>query len=134
MFLGFANFYRRFVECYAKITRSLTELLKGSVSGKQSGPFLYNEVARVAFLALLDAFTQASMLVHFDLKNKIRVETDASGFAIAAILSQLVYRREGGSEAQWHSITFYFKKIISAKTRYETHDSELLAIVTVFQQ
>ena len=133
VFLGFANFYRRFVECYAKITRFLTELLKKSVSGKQSGSFLYGEVARAAFLAFLDAFTQVSMLVHFDLKNKIRVEIDAFGFAIAAILSQLVYRREGGFEAQWHSVAFYFRKMISAKTRYEIHDGEFLAIVTVFQ-
>jgi len=134
MFLGFANFYRRFVRYYAKITRALTELLKGSKQGKQNGPFVFNKDAIAAFTALILAFTQAPMLVHFDPKNHIRVETDASGFAIAAILSQLVYLVGEAGEATWHPVAFYSRKMIPAETRYETHDQELLAIVTGFEQ
>lgn len=61
------------------------------------------------------------------------VETDASGFAIAAILSQLVLSALGDGQ-MWHPVAFYSRKMILAETRYETHDQELLAIVTGFQQ
>jgi hypothetical protein len=39
-FLGFCNFYRRFIEAYLKVAHPLTSLLKGSNSGKKEGPFL----------------------------------------------------------------------------------------------
>ena len=134
IFLGFANFYRRFVRFYAKITRALTELLKGSKQGKQSGSFIFGDGARQAFRRLIKAFTEAPMLVHFDPRNPIRVETDASGFAIAAILSQLVALVAGVDQARWHPVAFYSRKMIPAETRYETHDQELLSIVAAFQQ
>jgi hypothetical protein len=35
--LGFVNFYRRFIEGYSHITRSLTELLKTSSKGEENG-------------------------------------------------------------------------------------------------
>jgi hypothetical protein len=38
VFLGFANFYRRFVEAYSRIVRPLTGLMKGSKNGKKAGP------------------------------------------------------------------------------------------------
>ena len=39
VFLGFANFYRRFINRYSAIARPLTGLLKGSQNGKKKGPF-----------------------------------------------------------------------------------------------
>ena len=62
------------------------------------------------------------MLIHFDLKNLIRVEIDASEFVIAAILFQFVALVIGVEQTQWHSIAFYLRKMISAEIRYETHD------------
>ena len=90
IFLEFANFYRRFVRFYAKIICALTKLFKGSKQGRQNESFIFGKVARQTFRRLIKAFTKAFMLVHFDLRNLIRVETDASEFVIAAILSQLV--------------------------------------------
>ena len=34
--------------------------------------------------------------------------------------------------SQCHPIAFFFQKIILIKTRYKTHDEELLAIIEVF--
>ena len=69
MFLNFANFYRRFVEFYAKITRFLTKFLKRSKNEKQNELFLYKNVACAAFVELIEIFTQIFMLIHFDSKN-----------------------------------------------------------------
>ena len=134
IFLEFANFYKRFVRFYAKITRVLTKLFKESKQERQSESFIFEKVARQAFWRLIKAFTKALMLIHFDLRNLIRVKIDASGFVIAAILSQFVTLVIDVKQTQWHSIVFYLKKMIFAEIRYETHDQELLFIVAAFQQ
>ena len=38
-FLGFYNFYRRFIEAYSRVVAPLTSMLKGSVNGRKVGPF-----------------------------------------------------------------------------------------------
>ena len=51
------------------------------------------------------------------------------GYAIGGVLSQLTLDNLG----QWHLVAFYSQKTITAETRYETHDNELLAIVEAFK-
>ena len=45
--------------------------------------------AKKAFDQLRQAFTKAPILQHFDPEQYIRVETDAFGYAIGGVLSQL---------------------------------------------
>ena len=90
VFLGFANFYRRFINEFSRIVAALMTLLKGGKKGKFDIKFSFTEEARESFRRLKHAFTTAPMLLHFDPKRKIQLETDASGVAISAILSQLV--------------------------------------------
>ena len=45
--------------------------------------------ARLAFTQLRQAFFKALIHHHFDLESHIRIETDASSYAINGILSQL---------------------------------------------
>ena len=84
--------------------------------------------ARRAFTQLRQAFTEAPILRHFDPERHIRIETDASGYAIGGVLSQMT-----SETGQWHPVAYYSQKIILAKTRYETHNAELLAIVEAFK-
>ena len=74
-------------------------------------------------------FVKALILYHFDLKCHIRIKTDASGYAIDEILSLLTL----DNLSQWHSVVFFFGKIILAETRYKTYDSKFLAIVEIFK-
>ena len=134
IFLEFANFYKRFVRFYAKITRALTELLKKSKQERQNESFIFEKVARQTFRRLIKTFTKALMLIHFNLRNLIRIEINASEFVIAAILSQFITLVIGVEQTQWHSIAFYLKKMILVEIKYETHDQELLFIVAAFQQ
>ena len=128
VFLGFVNFYRRFIHHYSQIAGPLTGLLKGSEKGKKSGPFEWPVEAESAFTQLRAAFTSAPLLRHFDPSLPIRLETDASDYAIAGILTQLQEANK-----QWHPVAFHSKKMIDAERNYETHDQELLAIVTMFK-
>ena len=133
VFLGFANFYRRFIFRYSKVVSPMTDLLKGMQAGKKGGPFAFPAEAREAFEALKTTFTTAPILVHFDPTKRILVETDASGFAIGAVISQQVPDSEDPSKAHWHPVAFFSRKMTDAESRYETHDGELLAIVMAFR-
>ena len=127
--MGFVNFYRRFIHHYSQIASPLTGLLKGRQRGIKLGAFEWPEAADQAFQRLTDAFKKAPLLKHFDPRLSIRIETDASEYALASILSQLQKDNK-----QWHPIAFNSQKMIPAERNYETHDQELLAIVTAFKQ
>ena len=116
VFLGFANFYRRFVQAYARLVHALTNLLRKNI------PFLWNALTQDAFDALKDAFTTAPILRHFDPDKEVIMHTDASGFAISGIVSQL-------HEGRLHPVAFWSRKCSPAECNYDTHDREMLAIV-----
>ena len=67
----------------------MSNLLVGSNQGKFTGKFTLTADAKEAFENLKDAFTTAPILRHYDPELPIRMVTDSSGFAVAAILSQL---------------------------------------------
>ena len=66
VFLGFVNFYQRFIHHYSQIAGPLTGLLKGSQKGIKKGSFKWPEAAKDAFRRLCKAFTKAPLLKHFD--------------------------------------------------------------------
>jgi len=82
-FLGFANFYRRFIENYSKVARPLTELTK-----KTADTWSWTSEAELAFQELKQRFTSAPILAHFNPQEPAIVEPDASDFALRAVLSQ----------------------------------------------
>ena len=105
-----------------------TKVQKLSKSKKTELGFLTSG-AKKTFTELRQAFIKAPIFHHFDPERHIRVETDASGYAIGGVLSQLTSDDSG----QWHPVAFFSRKMIPAETRYETHDGELLAIVEAFK-
>ena len=91
VFLGFANFYRRFIRSFSKVSNGLTEMLHGGSNGKFKGvKFDMTQAALRSFDELKQRFASAPMLIYYDPSRRIMLECDASGFAIGAILSQLV--------------------------------------------
>ena len=81
-FLGFANFYRRFIKGFSVIVQPLIALTR------KDATFEWTTAAQKAFDMLKQAFTMAPILLHPDPTKPFQVETDASDFAIGAILSQ----------------------------------------------
>ena len=121
-FLGLANYYRRFIEGYSRITIPLTALTKKDTN------FYLDETAKAAIKRLKELFTEAPILVCFDLEKKIVVETDASGFAIAAVISQ------PDGKNRLRPVAYYSRKMTPVETNYPIHDMELLAIVDAIKQ
>jgi transposase InsO family protein len=126
--LGFCNFYRRFIKGYSRLAKPLTSLMKGSKNGKKAGDLRkeWGKAQQKAFIDLLSAFEEAPLLRHFDPDKPIRMETDASKWAMGGILSQLF-------EGCWHPIAFYSRQFKGPELNYGTPDQEMLAIVEAFK-
>ena len=58
-FLGFANFYRRFIENFTKVAQPLTELTKGKT------PWVWDRQRQEPFDELKGRFCEAPVLAHF---------------------------------------------------------------------
>ena len=81
-FLGFANFYRKFIKDFATLSEPLVRLTKKDL------PFKWTEEQDQAFQALKEAFLLDEVLASLDPERRAVVECDSSGFAIGATLSQ----------------------------------------------
>ncbi|KAH0607988.1 uncharacterized protein H6S33_002040, partial [Morchella sextelata] len=79
-FLGFANFYRRFIEVFSKVCKPLTDLLQ------KDKKWYWTAAHEQAFEELKRLFTSAPILLHFDPSRRTVVETDASDFAKSGAL------------------------------------------------
>ena len=121
-FLGFANFYRKFILNYSSLTSPLTNLTRKAVK-----KFTWTEQAGQAFGQLQRAFTFAPILKHFQPELPITIEADASDFALGCILSQT------SPQGDLHPVCYYSRKFSAAKLHYPIYDKELLAVVDGFK-
>ncbi|KAH0604570.1 uncharacterized protein H6S33_006947 [Morchella sextelata] len=122
VFLGFANFYRRFIRDYSKVVSPMMNLLK------KDAQFVWTPAADHAFNQLKETFTTAPILKHFDPERACILETDASDFVAAAVLSQK------DDQGILHPVAFYSHKMRPAECNYDIYDKELLAIVCAFEE
>ena len=123
-FLGFCNFYRKFVREYGRIARPLTNLTR------KGEHFKWTPDCQVAFDELKHRLLTAPILRHFshDPEAETRVETDASDGVMAGALLQ---RKIG--EADWFPVAFYSETMQGAEHNYPIHDKELMAVVRGLQ-
>ena len=120
-FTGLANYYRRFVEGYAEVAAPLTAL------GSPTARFAWSPAAQASFDALKLALSSAPVLRTFDPSRRAVLTTDASGIAVAAILTQ------PDDEGLQHPVAYESRKLTAAERNYPAHVLELLAVVHALQ-
>jgi RNase H-like domain found in reverse transcriptase len=121
-FLGFANFYRRFIRDFSEIVAPLTDLTKNDKA------FVWTDDADKAFQRLKRLFTTAPILVQFDPECETVVEADSSGWATGGVLSQY------GDDGMLRPCAYFSRKNTPAECNYEIHDKELLAIISCLRE
>lgn len=120
-FLGFANFYRRFICDYSKIAVPLTTLTQ------KDKKFQWTLQADAAFKEIRSRFLQAPVLLHPNFEKPFVVETDASDVATGGILSQY------GTDGYLHPCAYRSSKMSPTEQNYDIYDKELLSVVLAFQ-
>jgi hypothetical protein len=120
-FLGFANFYRRFIKDFSRITAPLYRLVKKDVKWE------WTVEANQAFEWLKTAFIDAPVLAQFDPDHETVLETDSSGYCSGGVLSQ--YKK-----GILRPVAFFSKKHLPAECNYPIYDKELLAIIRCLEE
>ena len=122
-FLGFANFYRRFIKNYARLAAPLTQL----TSIRKA--FVWSSAAQAAFNNLKEKFSSAPVLVHPDPSLQFIVEVDASDTGVGAILSQ-----RSPDDHKIHPCAFFSRHLSPAEQNYDVGNQELLAVVLALRE
>ena len=86
--LGMAGYYRKFIQDYATIVQPLTRLLKKKV------PYLWTEECAKSLNTLKSAMISSDILMYPDFMKEFILDTDCSGIAMGAVLSQLNEQEE----------------------------------------
>jgi hypothetical protein len=120
-FLGHAEFYRRFIKDFSKITKPLTHLLQKDVV------FDFDEKCLAAFRTLKSALVSAPIVQPPDWRQPFEIMCDASDYAVGAVLRQ---RKDG----RVHAVYYASKTLNEAQLNYATTEKELLAVVFAFEK
>ena len=121
-FLGFCNFYWRFIEGFSKIAKSLYQLTE------KDKKWEFGEKQQEAFESLIYKLTHAPILAHYDRKKAVTIETDASKYITEEIISQIE------DDGFLRPIAFRSKSMGKSQCNYDVHDKELLAIILALEE
>ena len=122
-FLGFTNFYHRFIQDFSHHACPLFDLTKNDVKWHWTGE------EQLAFDTLKGLITSAPILASPDNTRPFQIEADSSDFAMGAVLSQ-----QTSEDGNWHLVTFLSKSLSTVEQNYEIHDKEMLAIIRAMEE
>jgi hypothetical protein len=120
-FIGFSNFYRRFIKDFSSIARPLHDLTKKDV------PWQWHAEQQQAFNTLKEKFCQEPILKVYDPNLETRVEVDASGYATGGILSQKY------PDGLWHPIAYRSSSMSKEEHNYKIYDREMLGCIRALE-
>ncbi len=107
-FLGFANFYRRFIRNFSQLAAPLTALTSTKT------PFRWSSAAGAAFAKLRSYFVSAPIFVAPDPSRQFVVEVDASEVGVGAVLSQ-----RSSTDGKMHPCAYFSHRLSPAERNYD---------------
>ena len=120
-FLGFVNYYRRFIKDYSKIARPLYNLVSGENAKRRSNSVEWSDAAEEAFQTLIAKCTEAPILAYADFNLPFELHIDASGIGLGAVLYQT-------QEGKKRVIAYASRTLSQSESRYPAHKLEFLAL------
>lgn len=121
-FLGVMGYYRRFIKDFAKIAKPLTKLLRGEGDSKSAKKIEFDNDQKTCFENMKQILSGNDILTYPDYSKPFCLTTDASNFALGAVLSQGTY----GNDRPIH---FASRTLNKTEESYSATEKELLAIV-----
>src|SRR6202789_1056477 len=122
-FLGFANFYRRFIEGFLHHAKPMFELTK------KDRKWSWGTNEQSAFDEIKTRITSSPILRFADDSKSFRIEADSSDYATGSVLSQ-----QSSDDLKWHPIAFYSKSLNAVERNYEIYDKEMLAVMRSLEE
>ena len=121
-FLGATGFYRRFIKGYAKIAQPLNDLISDKNSKLKGQEVKLMVEALDAFHELKIKCMTAPVLAFADFEKLFRLETDASGDGLGAVLSQKQ------SDGKFHPVAYASRSLKGSEAKYHSSKLEFLAL------
>ena len=116
-FLGLANYFRRFIQGYARMSRPMTALLKKNTE------FLWSEEVDACFREIKRTLSEAPCLALPNPARPFVVISDASGFALGGVLLQ-----------DGRPIAYESRQLTPAEKNYDAGERELLAVCYLLEK
>ena len=117
-FLGFTNYYRKFVYKYAQIARPLNKLISGENAKKKHKKFEWGDEQEQAFQKLKEACTKTPVLAYADYEKSFQLNTDASELGLGSVLYQ---QQEDGT---FCVIAYASRSLSKTEKNYSAHKLE----------
>jgi len=116
-FLGLANYYCQFIKGFTLIARPLYDMVK------KDKKWEWTERQKKVFKELKEWFTKEPVLAAPDIDKKMKMEVDASDYAMGGVLLMEC------EDVLWRPVAFLSKSLNETERNYEIHDKEMLVIV-----
>lgn len=117
-FLGLCNFYNRFIRSFSIVLNPLYKLLRKEVK------FCWGPEQQKSFESVKSLFTSSKVLKLFNPSYETLLETDSSGYGIAAVLMQRT-----NESCSWHPVQFASRTLNVAERNYSNIEREALSVI-----
>lgn len=117
-FIGLCNFYAKFIPKFSATLAPLYSLLKKSVK------FHWGPIQQSCFQSIKELFAQNTLLTFYDPKLETLLESDSSGYGMAAVLMQ-----RSGPESHWYPVQFISRTLNDAEKNYSNIEREALSVI-----
>jgi hypothetical protein len=116
-FVGFINFYHRFIQDFSHVAQLLYNITSNA-------PWRWEEEQQQAFEELCHRVISTPVFILPTDDKPFRIEADSSNYTTGAVLSQLCKE-----DNKWHPVAFLSKSLNPVECNYKSHDKEMLAII-----
>ncbi|MCG8625304.1 MAG: reverse transcriptase, partial [Proteobacteria bacterium] len=121
-FIGATGYFRRFIKNFARIAKPLNDLVGCENAKLKNHPVVLSEAALEAFETLKKKCITAPVLAFADLEKTFRLQTDASGDGLGAVLEQMQ------DDGKYHPVAYASRSLSKSEKNYHSSKLEFLAL------
>ena len=121
-FLGFWNYYRKFIKNYAQIAKSLYLLITGDNAKKKTNEVEWTDTCEQAFGRLKEICSETPVLAYADYTKVFKIHTDAPEKGLGAVLYQ------DQDDGTTRVVAYASRNLSKSEKRYHSSKLEFLTL------